>query len=246
MRARLQRQFGRNMPRQAEAAGRVEQIVRPVIGHAGGERRDQIGLARGIASMPFVGGDEFGAERPAPCLLPDDIGLPLKADPGRERARVIGVELAVAGHRLRGQDSVARPEIGAAQRGAERLFLGAEHAPEGDRALRLDQIAVRPRRLDAHAFARRIAKLAGNRARRGAVDLDVDIDHVRVARRHRRDRDDRNQPGRDQCTPEIVDPRGIILLAGMEAGDRLQVARGKEGGGCRSARSCRTWHARRE
>ncbi len=96
----------------------------------------------------LVGGDELGAERPGPALLPDRRGFsrdqPLEP---RRIAPEAGI-IAAAGFDQRQHRAVPLPGIGAAERKVDRLLLRSRDRRGAKRALGRKQVAMLPRALD--------------------------------------------------------------------------------------------------
>ena len=75
----------------------------------------------------------------------------------------------------------------------------------------------------ARAFAGAIAQLAGYRAQRCRGYIDGDINRGRVFCNNRVDRDRRDQSGRDQGAPQVLDIGRLIDITGIKAGNHLDM-----------------------
>ena len=133
----------------------------------------------------------------------------------------------MAGQRLRVEHLVAAQPIVAAEDDRAKLLLRADDAAHGQRALRVEQVAMLPAGLGANPLAGAVAELAGNGPHRRRLELDRKIDDLALVARHLRHLDRGNQPGCDQRAAKIGDLALLIAVAGPEPGDALHVARQK-------------------
>ena len=131
----------------------------------------------------------------------------------------------MGGGGLQRQHPVAPADIAAAEDDVAQLLLRAQHAAQRQRAFGREQVAVRPADFGARAFARTIAQLARDRARRRRLHFDADIDRARIGVRDRLHLDGGHEARLDQRALQIVERRGIIRIPGLEARNLLYMVR---------------------
>src|SRR3546814_9113463 len=127
----------------------------------------------------------------------------------------------------------AAPGVRPAQRRADPRRLRSRHAPERERALGRQQVAVRPAALQPNPLAGAIARAGGERARRAGL-LGNEHGHIfgivtrTFAGRLRFGGDGREQAGRNERLPEIVDHPAVVKVAALETREHLDMLRSEE------------------
>ena len=108
-----------------------------------------------------------------------------------------------------------------------RSVLRSRYAANGERTLRVDEVAVLPARLCADSLAGAVTDLARHRAHRRGLEVNVDVDRPPVRRGRQADIGRSDEPGRDQRAPEVVHLRPLERIARIEARQRRDVPCGK-------------------
>ena len=98
-----------------------------------------------------------------------------------------------------------------------------DNAPNGQRSLRIEEVAVGPARLDAGALPGPVAKLSSDRMRGRRFEPDVEIDRAPTLNRNDLDVGVGDQRRRDQSTTKIVDLGTLELVSALEARNRGEV-----------------------
>ena len=215
--------FGAEPSSKSETAGRIEQIVAAVVAEAHRKRGDEEGAcildARQVEHAALIGREQLRAVGPGPLLLPDEIALPLDVRRQRNRFRLIGVELLVAGRRQDVEDLIALQEIAAPELNGSELLLGTRHSADCERALRIEEVAISPADLDPRALPCPVAKLARNGVRRRGLQLHREIHDAPTFQRHELNVGARHQGRRNQSTAQIVHLGLLEQVAALEPGD---------------------------
>ena len=179
-----------------------------------------------VEHAALVGREQLGAQAPGPFLLPDDVALPLDVAAELDGLGLIGVAVWCCWPSACRLSTWSRlQEIAAPELDGGELLLGAGDPAQGQRAFGIEEVAVLPAGLGADALAGAVAELAGDGAHRRRLELDGEVDGPAVVGRDHPDLGRGDQAGGDQRPAQIVDLRAPERLAGLEAGDRADVAR---------------------